>query len=71
MKCPKCGKEGLRYTDRKEDMRAIGGGKKKHYHITQRRKRAYLKVNDKGESDTSVRKHNEVECRKCGFRGKA
>ncbi|KKL92997.1 hypothetical protein LCGC14_1879170, partial [marine sediment metagenome] len=32
MKCPKCGKEGCKFTDRKEATRKIGKGSKKHYH---------------------------------------
>ncbi len=70
MKCPKCGKEGCNFIDRKETSRKIGRGKKQHYHNTLARKRAYLKVKDTGQSDTSVRENNIAQCKHCGFRGK-
>ena len=69
MKCPKCGKEGCKFTDRKEATRKIGKGGKKHYHKIMGRKRAYLKINDKGDSDTSIRENNIAKCNKCGFEG--
>ncbi len=69
MKCPKCHKEGCSYIDRKETTRKIGKGKKKHHYKTMTRKRAYLKINDKGDSDTSVRENNIAKCNKCGFEG--
>lgn len=55
MKCPNCGKEGFKYTDRKEDGE---------------RKRAIPKVGKDVKEDTTVRQSNIAKCKKCGYEGK-
>lgn len=63
MKCPNCGKEGCKYTDRKISVETIKGKE-----ITKIERKRAKSVDTKVRREGG-RKHNKVRCNKCKWEG--